>query len=336
MHILVTGAAGYIGSHTVLQLLDQNYHVTAIDNLSTGFLSTIHELQAYSKNFTFFKIDLGHDMMMEDIFKNNQFDAVIHFAANIDVAESVQKPIKYYLNNTVNTTKLIQLCVQYKVNKFIFSSTAATYGQPKSIPIHENSSQTPLNPYGSSKFMSEVILQDTAQSNPEFKFIILRYFNVAGANMKKIFGQKVLDATHLIKVATQTALGYRKQMAIFGDNYNTKDGTCIRDFIHVDDLASSHLSALDYLVTCNTSNIFNVGYGQGYSVKEIIEAVKRISGVDFQVNIHQRRAGDAPNVISDNTKIMQETNWKVNYNNLDTIILSSLEWEQKLLKDNRQ
>lgn len=341
MKILVTGGAGYIGSHVVKQLSDQKQHTILIaDNLSTGFGKTIGRLMSYDNNVTFINHDLSDWKKTEHILKEGAFDAVIHFAASLIVPESVQQPLKYYLNNTANSANLIEQCVKYGVKKFVFSSTAAVYGDVDraQIPVAETLPPNPINPYGHSKRFIEQILQDTTLAFPDFKHVILRYFNVAGANVDGILGQSTLNATHLIKVAAETALGKRASMAIFGEDYPTNDGTCIRDYIHVDDLSSAHLFALAYLDE-NESNIFNVGYGRGFSVKEVIETMKYVSGVDFKVTIFPRREGDPAILISDNQKILsafEQSSFKQTHpklflhDDLAFICQSALEWERKL------
>ena len=266
---------------------------------------------------------------IEKLFKREKFDAIIHFAAFIEVFESTQNPLKYYLNNTANAMNLIALANKYGVKDFIFSSTAATYGEPDIPQVSEETPQNPINPYGRSKLMVEWVLKDTAAANPNFKYGILRYFNVAGAASDGTIGQNYPNATHLIKVATQTIVGKRDKMSIFGDDYDTKDGTCIRDYIHVEDLASAHLAVLDYLQS-NDSAVFNVGYGTGFSVKEVVNEAKKVSGVDFKVQIAPRRAGDPACLISNADKIRTKTSWHPEHKSLDEIILSALNWEKKL------
>jgi len=332
MNILVTGGAGYIGSHVVKQILEYTPHqVTIIDNLSTGLIKTVETLKTISKDrLKFIHSDLKNFSEIEGIFKSNQFDAIIHFAASIVVPESVENPLKYYLNNTVNTTNLINLAVKYCVNRFIFSSTAAVYGEPEEVPVKETTPTKPINPYGMSKLMSENVLRDSASAYDRFKYVILRYFNVAGADVKIRIGQSFPNATHLIKVAAESAVGKREKMFIFGEDYNTKDGTCIRDYIHVDDLADAHLKALEYLKE-KDSNIFNCGYGYGYSVKEVIDTMKKVSGVDFKIETAGRRAGDPAILIADNNKIKTVMGWTPKFNDLELICTTALEWEKKLL-----
>ena len=347
MHILVTGGAGYIGSHVVKQLLEnRDDDITILDNLSTGHQSTVDTLKSICKDagggasLNFIKAELSDFAEIERIVKEGSFDAVIHFAASIVVPESVENPLKYYMNNTVNTTHLILQCNRYEVGKFIFSSTAAVYGEPKEVPVSETTLTGPINPYGSSKLMSETVIRDAAAANDDFNYVILRYFNVAGADVKNRIGQSFPNATHLIKVAAQTAIGQREKMSIFGEDYDTPDGTCIRDYIHVDDLASAHLSALDYLSSASkdsdTPNIFNVGYGHGFSVKEVIDTMKKVSRVDFSVEKAPRRAGDPALLISDNSRIKSVLKWQSRYDDLDLICKTALDWEKKIAESEEQ
>ncbi len=352
-HILVTGGAGYIGSHVVKQLIEYTDNdITIIDNLSTGHLSTIKTLREIlaqkqnSQKLIFIKEELADFEAIDAIFTKGNFDAMIHFAASIVVPESVENPLKYYMNNTVNTTNLIRLATKYSLKKIIFSSTAAVYGEPNldNIPskkMSEDSILSPINPYGWSKRMSEQVIVDTALADSNISFVIFRYFNVAGADMKNRIGQSFPNATHLIKVSAQVALGRREKMAIYGEDYDTPDGTGVRDYIHIDDLSFAHIMALEYLDE-NSSEVFNVGYGRGYSVKEVISTMKRVSGVEFRVDIEPRRAGDPTMLISDNQKILKAWNSLknsslkakqpklFNYDDLDTICKSALEWEKKI------
>jgi len=340
--ILITGGAGYIGSHVAKQLLEQtDANITIIDNLSTGTKERIDALKAIANDpnrVDFIEADLENFDMIEGVFKAKNFEAVIHFAASIVVPESVENPLKYYMNNTVNTTNVIRLANQYGVGKMIFSSTAAVYGEPEEVPVQETTVTKPINPYGMSKLMSETVIQDAAFANENFKYVILRYFNVAGADMNGAtkleeinprIGQSFPNATHLIKIAAETALGKRDKMYIFGDDFDTPDGTGIRDYIHVDDLADAHIEALNYLDE-NPSDIFNCGYGHGYSVKEVIDEMKRVSGVDFCVETGPRRAGDPAALISDNTKIKSSMAWRPKFDDLALICKSALEWERKI------
>jgi UDP-glucose 4-epimerase len=318
----------------VVKLLLENTdaNVTVIDSLVTGFKSTIDTLQKI-RPFKFIEADLSNWDEIEGIFKSQEFDSIIHFAASLIVPESVENPLKYYLNNTANTANLVKLANDYGVRKFVFSSTAATYGEPDISEIgdgiKEDFPTNPINPYGQSKLFSEKIIQDTAKANPDFKYVIFRYFNVAGASPDLTIGQKTKDATHLIKVASECAVGKRDKMYIFGTDYPTPDGTCIRDYIHVMDLADAHIKALDYLDN-NDSDIFNVGYGKGASVKEVIDTVKKVSGVDFRVENAPRRAGDPAMLISNCDKIKQKMNWTPKYDDLKFICKTAYEWEKKI------
>ncbi len=327
MKILITGGAGYIGSHTLRQFLKTSHELCVLDNLSKGSKISLDDLSKI-REFKFFELDLSDFKGVKELFKKEKFDAVVHFAASIEVFESMQNPLKYYLNNTANTTNLIQTCIENKVNRFIFSSTAATYGEPQSKVVSETSPLKPINPYGRSKLMSEEVLRDASKAHPEFKHCILRYFNVAGACMDFKLGQRYPKATLLIKVAAEVAAGKRDKIFIFGENYDTKDGTCIRDFIHIDDISSAHLRALEYLEN-NESNVFNVGYGHGFSVKEVIETMKKVSGVDFNVEIAPRRAGDPSVLISNCSKIRSLTSWKPKFDDLELICKSAFEWENR-------
>ena len=340
MHILVTGGAGYIGSHVVKLLLENSDHqITILDNLVTGFQDTVDTLMVIAKengiSLNFIKEDLSNFDQISNIMKENQFDAIIHFAASLVVPESVENPLKYYLNNTVNTTNLIKCATENGVKKFIFSSTAAVYGEPDPAVVNldtglkESDPTNPINPYGMSKLMSERVLKDTAFAYDDFKYAALRYFNVAGSDPDGRIGQSTKNATLLIKVAGETAIGKREKMYIFGDDYPTYDGTGIRDYIHVVDLAQAHIEALDYLED-NQSDVFNVGYSRGFSVKEVIDTMKKVSGVDFTVELRERRPGDPAILISDNAKIKKAMNWKPKYDDLEVICQTTLEWEKKI------
>lgn len=323
MNLLVTGGAGYIGSHLIKIIGDIAQHnITVADNLSTGHSEAV----LYGKLENIDLADFGH---LETFFAKHRFDAVIHFAAHIVVPESVSDPLKYYMNNTVNTTNLIRLCLKYGIDKFIFSSTAAVYGEPDSGIVSESSPLAPINPYGMSKLMSERVLLDTCSAYPDhFKAIILRYFNVAGADPNGRIGQSFPDATHLIKVAAQTVLGKRNHISIFGTDFPTPDGTGIRDYIHVCDLATLHLRALDHLNSGGASDIFNCGYGHGYSVREVLETMKRVSGTEYPIVDGPRRPGDPAKLIADTTKVRRTWHWEPAYDSLELICRSALEWEK--------
>jgi len=338
MKILITGGAGYIGSHVVKQLSSiDNMRVTVVDNLCGGEFDSISILKTFfdKGNFEFVNLDLKEFGKVEDLFKNSTFDAVIHFAAHLQVGESVVKPMKYYMNNTVNTTHLIELCQKYNVEKFIFSSTAAVYGEPDEVPIKETTQTHPINPYGMSKLMSEQVLIDAEKANENFKYVILRYFNVAGATADNTIGEAHTPETHLIPLIIHAALGKREKIMLFGDDYPTPDGTCIRDYVHVEDLASAHIKALEYLSNGNDSNIFNCGYGHGYSVKEVIDAVKKVSGVDFKVEVVKRREGDPAELVADNSKIKEQMGWLPKHDNLAVICNSAIKWERKIMEDKK-
>lgn len=322
--ILVTGGAGYIGSHTTLALTEAGYEVVVYDNLSTGRADAVLPPARLVIG------DLAETGKLDALMRAERFSAVLHFAGSIVVPESVENPLKYYLNNTGNTTELIRLAVQNNIPRFIFSSTAAVYGMPDTPAVTEDSPTKPINPYGRTKLMSEWVIEDTAAAHPGFSFVILRYFNVAGADPKGRIGQCTPDATHLIKVASQAALGRRGALHIFGTDYPTPDGTCIRDYIHVTDLAGAHVLALGHLEAGSPSGIFNCGYGHGYSVREITAAVKRASGVDFPVIESPRRAGDPPALISDPTRIRRVMDWKPAHDDIHAIALSAYKWEMNL------
>ena len=319
--ILVTGGAGYIGSHTVKKLGEAGYEVVVYDNLSTGSAEAIlyGELVQGELN------DTGY---LGQVFAQHKFEAVLHFAASISVPESVEKPLAYYYNNTCNVVNLLKCCEKFGVNQLVFSSTAAVYGEIKDYPVPESAPTKPINPYGQSKLMSENIIRDYAQAS-DFKYVILRYFNVAGADSSGKIGQMGKKAAHLIKVGCDAALGIRPSASIFGTDYSTYDGTGIRDYIHVEDLATAHVDALAYLERESTSQIFNCGYGNGYSVREVLAKIREISGVDFPIVETPRRKGDPACVVASGDKIRDILGWQPQHDSLDEIVNSALAWEKK-------
>lgn len=321
MTVLVTGGAGYIGSHVVKELSKNGYDVVVIDNLSTGFKEAV-------TSGTLEVGDIGDSHFLGSIFKKYSPSSVMHFAGSIIVPESVKDPIKYYENNTKNSLMLIKLCLEYKVKHFIFSSTAATYGNLGDKKASEDMPTFPESPYGRSKLMTEWTLKDASYANKDFSFVALRYFNVCGASLEGEIGQSFPNATHLIKVASEAANGKREKVEIFGTDYDTPDGTCIRDYIHVVDLARAHIEALKFLEHHKRSEIFNCGYGVGLSVKEVIGEVKKYTGIDFKVVESKRREGDPAVIVCDNKKILQETNWKPMHQDLKTIVETAYNWER--------
>jgi UDP-glucose 4-epimerase len=324
MSVLVTGGAGYIGSHMVLQLIERGEDVVVLDNLSTGFR------WAVPPQARFIEGDMGDEALLDRLLAGRTIDAIIHFAAKIVVPESVSDPLGYYLNNCVKARALIAAAVRHHIKHFIFSSTAAVYGAPQRSPVHEDDPKQPINPYGHSKRMVEIILDDVAKAH-DLRFVALRYFNVAGADPHGRSGQSTPAATHLIKVAVQAALGQRAGLDIFGVDYETKDGTCVRDYIHVTDLISAHARALDYLRGGGAPLFCNVGYGRGYSVREVINVVKAVSGVDFKVREVGRRPGDPAALVADQKRIRDVLGWHGAYDDLALIVRHALDWERHLL-----
>lgn len=323
MTILVTGGAGYIGSHMVLELIDAGEHVVVLDNLSTGFRWAVPAAAELVVG------DVGDDVLVRSVLKRHGVDAIIHFAGSIVVPESVTDPLGYYLNNTVKSRSLMAAAVECGVPHFIFSSTAAVYGAPKDNPVTEDAALAPVSPYGTSKLMTELMLRDAAAAHP-LSYVALRYFNVAGADPAGRSGQSTPKATHLIKVACETALGKRGHMEVFGTDYPNPDGTCIRDFIHVKDLARAHVAALAHLRRGGKSDVFNCGYSKGYSVLQVIEAVQRAAGKSFEVRLSPRRPGDPPAIVAASGKIRGELGWVPEYDDLDLIVRQALAWEAKL------
>jgi UDP-glucose 4-epimerase len=325
MSILVTGGAGYIGSHMVHDLADAGERVVVLDNLSTGFDWAIR------KGVPLVVGDTGDQNLVGQILREHEVQSIIHFAASAIVPDSVKDPLGYYKNNTVNSRALIETAVKNSVRQFIFSSTCAVYGNPAQVPVTEDTMAAPISPYGRSKLMTEIMLRDAGTAHG-LSHAILRYFNVAGADPHSRTGQSSKNATHLIKVAVETALGLRPKLDIFGTDYPTPDGTCIRDYIDVSDLVRAHSDALRYLRAGGASVTLNCGYGHGFSVREVIEMVKRVSGVDFKVEIAPRRPGDPAQIIAASERARTTLGWTPQYDDLATIIGHALAWEQRLRK----
>ncbi|MBZ9938779.1 UDP-glucose 4-epimerase GalE [Mesorhizobium sp. BR1-1-16] len=327
MTVLVTGGAGYIGSHMVWRLVDAGERVVVLDRLSTGFA------WAVAPEAKLVVGDIGDEALVEQLILDNDIDAVIHFAGSIVVPESVADPLGYYLNNTVKSRTLIATAIKCGIKNFIFSSTAAVYGDAGTEPVVESAATAPLSPYGRSKLMTEWMLDDASRAH-DFRYVALRYFNVAGADPKGRTGQSTKGATHLIKVACETALGKRPKIEILGTDYDTPDGTCVRDYIHVSDLANAHADALAYLRSGGASLIANCGYSRGFSVREVIESVRRVSGVDFTVVEGPRRAGDVPAVVANASVARATLGWTPQHDDLDTCVSTALAWEEALSRRN--
>lgn len=326
-NLLVTGGAGYIGGHVVRQLSEAGYRPIVFDNLSTGSRATLLNGEQL------IVADLADQDCLEKTLTDFRITTVLHFAASIIAPQSVSLPLEYYQNNTCNTMRLLQSCVRRGVEKFVFSSTAAVYGMPESGIAAEVSPTCPINPYGTSKLMSEWMLRDTAVAHG-LRYVALRYFNVAGADPGIRMGQRVKDATHLIKVCCQAALGNRPSVSVFGTDYATPDGSGVRDYIHVEDLASAHLAALAYLERGGDSTTLNVGYGSGSSVREVIDVVQRVSGVKFPVCEAPRRPGDPAMLVARAERIRQVLDWTPRYAALETIVADAWRWEQKVASEN--
>jgi UDP-glucose 4-epimerase len=323
MTVLVTGGAGYIGSHMVLELLGAGEKVVVLDNLSTGVRANVRpEAQLVVG-------DAGDQEAVTALLRRHGVDAIIHFAGSIVVPDSVTDPLGYYLNNTVKSRALIAAAVAAGVKHFIFSSTAAVYGMPSVNPVAEDAPLKPISPYGTSKLMTELMLADTARAH-DFRYAALRYFNVAGADPKGRTGQSTPRATHLIKVACQTALGQHPELKLYGTDYDTPDGTCVRDYIHVSDLARAHLAALAHLRAGGASDVFNCGYGGGFSVLDVIAAVKKVSGADFKVSYAPRRPGDPAALVAKADKVRAVLGWKPELADLETIVRHAYAWEQRI------
>lgn len=327
MSVLVTGGAGYIGSHMVLALCDAGYDVVVLDNLSTGVAWAVHPKAVLVEG------DIADQPLVASIIGDHKVEAIIHFAGSIVVPDSVTDPLGYYSNNTCKSRSLIESAVNGGVPHFIFSSTAAVYGNPKTVPVREGDELLPISPYGTSKLMTELMLRDTAAAH-DLNYVALRYFNVAGADPAGRSGQSTPRATHLIKVACETALGKRDHMSVFGSDYETPDGTCLRDYIHVSDLVAAHVDALTYLRDGGESQVFNCGYGKGYSVIEVVNAVEKACGHKMDVRMAERRAGDPAEIVANADKARATLGWQPKHADLDLIVKTALDWEKHLLSRN--
>jgi UDP-glucose 4-epimerase len=325
-YVLVTGGAGYIGSHVVLALLDAGWPVVVVDDLSTGRRALVPDIVPFIEG------DIADRALIDAALVRHEPVAVMHFAGSIVVPESVTDPLRYYGNNTAASLSLISACVAAGVDHFIFSSTAAVYGEPARSPISETDVTAPINPYGSSKLCTEWILRDTAAATP-LNYVALRYFNVAGADPDGRSGQATEKATHLIKVACQAALGLRSDMTIFGSDYPTPDGTCVRDYIHVSDLADAHVKALDHLIGGGGNIVLNCGYGHGFSVREVLETVRDVAEGKLEWRIGPRRPGDPPSLVAQSLRIRQTFGWQPRYDDLTVIVETALDWERRLLEE---
>ena len=321
--VLVTGGAGYIGSHVVLALAEAGYEVLTFDNLSTGNRWAVLEGE-------FVHGDLADREVFQDTIRNFKPDAVMHFAASIEVGESVKMPLMYYLNNTVNLLNTVDVMSHEGVELLVFSSTAAVYGTPEKVPVTENAPLAPINPYGASKMMSERILADLDETGSNFRYISLRYFNVAGADPGGRLGQVYKNPTHLITRALKTAKGEFDKLQVYGTDYPTPDGTGIRDYIHVTDLADAHIKALEHLLAGESSEILNCGYGKGYSVREVINEVRKVTGTDFTVEETGRREGDPPELVADSSRIREILSWVPEFADLETIVNTAWSWEKEI------
>jgi UDP-glucose 4-epimerase len=324
--ILVTGGAGYIGSHVVRQLVERGERVVVLDNLSTGYRSAVLGAPLVVG-------DTGDAALVANALKEHLVDTVLHFAANTIVPESVAQPLKYYGNNTCSTRNLLEQCDRAGVSRFVFSSTAAVYGIPEGGLAREGSPTVPINPYGMSKLMSEWMLRDLGVASSKLRYVVLRYFNVAGSDPGGRIGHSAPNATLLVKVACQVAVGAKPELHVFGTDYPTPDGTGVRDYIHVEDLASAHLKALDYLSGGGESTTLNCGYGHGYSVREVIRMVERVNGRPIKVVESPRRAGDPPTLVAQAERIRTVLGWSPRYDDLETIARSQLEWEHRLQRE---
>jgi UDP-glucose 4-epimerase len=326
MTVLVTGGAGYIGSHTVHALVEAGENVVVIDNLSTGFSNFL------PPDVPLFIGDAGDENLVEGVITQHQVESIIHFAGSVVVPDSLRDPLGYYRNNTMTTRSLLNAAVRTGIRRFIFSSTAAVYGNPDSVPVSEHAPTRPLSPYGSSKLMTEIMLHDVASAHG-MNYAVLRYFNVAGADPQARMGLATVGATHLLKIAVEAATGQRPKIDVYGTDYATPDGSCIRDFIHVSDLAQAHRAALSHLRGAAHSITLNCGYGRGYSVLETIEAVRRVSGRNFAVQYAPRRAGDIVTMVADTGRIRATLDWTPQFDDLETIARHALAWEEKLFRE---
>src|SRR3954463_3785807 len=326
MSVLVTGGAGYIGSHMVLALAEAGESVVVIDNLSTGFSTSLPE------GVPLFIGDAADENLVEGVIAAHGVESIVHFAGSVVVPDSMRDPLGYYRNNTMTTRSLLNTAVKCGVNRFIFSSTAAVYGNPERMPVTEDAPTRPLSPYGSSKLMTEIMLRDVAAAHG-MNYVVLRYFNVAGADPDARIGLATVGATHLLKIAVEAATGQRAKIDVYGTDYPTSDGSCIRDFIHVSDLAQAHRAALSYLRAGGASTTLNCGYGRGYSVLETIEAVRRVSGRNFAVQVSDRRPGDIMTMIADTSRIRATLDWAAHYDKLETIAEHALLWEENLMRE---
>jgi UDP-glucose 4-epimerase len=329
MKLFITGGAGYIGSHVLIALGKAGHEIVVYDNLSTGHAWAV----LYGR---LVKGDLADKKLLQEVLGDFKPDAVIHFAASIQVGESVLKPLMYYRNNVINTLNLLETMQNYKINKFLYSSTAAVYGIPEKIPVDETAPLCPINPYGASKVMVEQVLSDLAAAG-DFRYTALRYFNVAGADPEGRIGQDYKESTHLITRALKTAYGEFPKLSVYGTDYPTPDGTCIRDYIHVDDLADAHVLALNYLMETGENATMNCGYGHGFSVREVVAVARKVTGINFAVAETGRRAGDPSQLVADSTKLRRITGWQPRYDDLEFIISTAWKWELKLkaLKTNQ-
>jgi UDP-glucose 4-epimerase len=325
MTVLVTGGAGYIGSHMVLELIDAGERVVVLDNLAAGFAWAVAE------GVPLVVGDTGDQALVARLIREHGVEAIIHFAASVVVPDSVRDPLGYYRNNTVNSRALFECAVENGIRQFIFSSTAAVYGDPATVPAAEDAPTQPTSPYGWSKLMSEIMLRDATRAHG-LSHVIMRYFNVAGGDPRRRAGQSSKTATHLIKVAVEAASGLRPKLQVYGTDYPTTDGTCIRDYIHVSDLTRAHLAALRHLRAGGMPLTLNCGYGRGFSVLEVIETVKRVSGVDFKVETAPRRPGDPARIVADPTAVRATLGWRPRFDNLATIVEHALAWERELMR----